>query len=65
MDLLKYNESVITMSDNTKLKEWLEYSSLLDCIVNFTLLLSQTYITSHDNIYTIIDQIKENNTITT
>ena len=63
MDLLKYNGLVIAMSDNTKLKERLGYSSLLGCIVGSTLPLSQTYVTSHDDIYTIIDQIKENNAI--
>ena len=65
MDLLKYNGPVIAMSNNTKLKERLRYSSLLGCIVGSTLLLSQTYVTSHDDIYTIIDQIKENNAIAT
>jgi len=63
MDLLKYNGLVIAMSDNTKLKERLGYSSLLGCIVGSTLPLSQTYVTLHDDIYTIIDQIKENNAI--
>ena len=65
MDLLKYNGPVIAISDNTKLKERLGYSSLLGCIVGSTLPLSQTYVTSHDDIYTIIDQIKENNAIAT
>jgi len=63
MDLLKYNGLVIAMSDNTKLKKWLRYLFLLGCIVSSILPLTQTYVISYDDIYTIIDQIKKNNVI--
>ncbi|CAG8453696.1 11772_t:CDS:2 [Gigaspora rosea] len=51
--------ATLTQSDNQSLG----YSSLLGCVVGSTLPTSQTYVQSHDDVYTIIDKIKSENAI--
>ena len=51
------------MSDNTKIKERLGYSSLLGYIVGSTLPSSEVKVTNNTDIYNVIDLIKQQNAI--
>ena len=53
------------MSDNTKIKERLGYSSLLGYIVGSTLLSSEVKVANNTDIYNVIDLIKQQNAIAT
>ena len=46
------------MSDNTKLKPALRYSSVLGCIIGSTLSIEQTKINAYEDIQPIINKIK-------
>ena len=46
------------MSDNTKLKPALRYSSILGCIIGSTLPIEQTKINTYEDIQPIINDIK-------
>ena len=57
-DSLNYNGPVVVMTDNTKLKEHLSYSSTLGCIIGSILPISETRVSNYEEIITIIDKIK-------
>ncbi|CAG8794298.1 12322_t:CDS:2, partial [Dentiscutata erythropus] len=63
VDTIKYTGPIIVMSDNTKLKERLGFSSLYSCIVGSTLSTESTKVSSYEDIYQIIDTIKLHNAI--
>lgn len=62
-DSLNYNGPVATMTDNTKLKESLSYSATLGCVIGSTLSVSETKVSNYEEVITIIDKIKVENTI--
>src|SRR5437764_1897103 len=62
VDKFNYSGPIIAMSDNTKLKEHLGYSSLLGCIVGSTF-SSEVKVTNNTNINNVIDLIKQQNAI--
>ncbi|CAG8746546.1 17426_t:CDS:1, partial [Cetraspora pellucida] len=51
------------MTDNTKLKEQLRYSSLLGCKIGLMLPISETCIQNYNDVYTIVDKIQTKNAI--
>ena len=61
--LLNYNKPVTTMTDNTKLKESLSYSSTLGCVIRLTISISETKVSNYEEVITIIDKIKIENAI--
>ncbi|CAG8693190.1 4836_t:CDS:2, partial [Dentiscutata erythropus] len=63
VDTLDYTSPIITMSDNTKLKERLGYLSLYSCVVGLTLSIEKTKVFSYEDIYQIVDTIKSYNAI--
>ncbi|CAG8833038.1 45888_t:CDS:2, partial [Gigaspora margarita] len=63
VDTLNYTSTIIAMSDNTKLKERLGFSSLYGCIVGSIFLIEKTKVFSYKNIYQIVDTIKSCNAI--
>ena len=60
---LNYNGPVAVMTDNTKLKERLSYSATLGCVIGSTLPVSETKVSNYEEVITIIDKIKAENTI--
>ncbi|CAB4441869.1 unnamed protein product [Rhizophagus irregularis] len=58
IDTLNYRGPIVAMSDNTKLKPALRYSSILGCIIRSTLPIEQTKINIYENIQPIINDIK-------
>ncbi|CAG8855204.1 9611_t:CDS:2, partial [Gigaspora margarita] len=63
VDMIKYTGPIIAMSDNTKLKERLRFSSLYGCIVGSTLSTKLTKVSLYEDIYQIVDMIKSYNAI--
>ncbi|CAG8559008.1 22567_t:CDS:2, partial [Gigaspora rosea] len=63
VDTIKYTGPIIAMSDNTKLKERLEFSSLYGYIVGSTLSTELTKVSSYEDIYQIVNTIKSQNAI--
>ena len=59
IDTIKYNSPIAAMTDNTKLKPCLRYSSQLGCIVGLTLSNSQTKVNVYGDIPKIINNIKD------
>jgi hypothetical protein len=51
------------MTDNTKLKERLQYSPILGCIIGSTLPIEETVINVYGDIPSTISKIKEKNAI--
>ncbi|PKC01861.1 hypothetical protein RhiirA5_504384 [Rhizophagus irregularis] len=51
------------MSDNTKLRPHLQYSSQMGCIIGSTFLNNETNINTYDDISITINKIKENNAV--
>ncbi|CAG8717288.1 37789_t:CDS:2 [Gigaspora margarita] len=62
-DTIKYTGPIIALSDNTKIKERLGFSSLLGCVVGSTLSTELTRVSTHEDIYQIVDMIKSHNAI--
>jgi hypothetical protein len=58
IDTLRYDGPITAMTDNTKLKPGLHYSSQFGCIIGSTLNNSETIITDYDQISQIINKIK-------
>ncbi|CAB4434731.1 unnamed protein product [Rhizophagus irregularis] len=58
IDTLNYRGPIVAMSDNTKLKPALRYSSILGCIIGSTLPIEQTKINTYEDIQPIINDIK-------
>ncbi|GBC42011.2 hypothetical protein RIR_jg9593.t1 [Rhizophagus irregularis DAOM 181602=DAOM 197198] len=58
IDILNYQEPIVAMSDNTKLKPALRYNPVLGCIIGLTLSVEQTKINAYEDIQPIINDIK-------
>ena len=58
IDAIKYNGPIAAMTDNTKLKPCLRYSSQLGCIVGSILPNDQTKVDIYGDIPKIINNIK-------
>ncbi|CAB4413664.1 unnamed protein product [Rhizophagus irregularis] len=63
LDALHYKGPVVAMTNCTKLKAGLQYSSNLDCIVRLTLDRSDCMIETYDDIYDKVSNIKQKNAI--
>lgn len=63
IDTIGYNGPIAAMTDNTKLKERLRYSSILGCIIGSTLPKEETVINVYSDIPSTIAKIKEKNAI--
>lgn len=63
LDALHYKRLVVAMTDCTKLKAELQYSSNLGCIVGSTLDCSDCMIETYDDIYDKVSNIKQKNAI--
>jgi hypothetical protein len=63
IDSIKYDGPIAAMTDNTKLKSRLRYSSQLGCIVGSTLPIDDTKIDKYGDIPIIINNIKKENAI--
>ena len=63
LDSVNYNGPIAAMTDNTKLKPRLRYSSQMGCIIGSTLSNEETDIKIYSNIPTVINNIKEHNAI--
>ncbi|RGB21762.1 hypothetical protein C1646_777304 [Rhizophagus diaphanus] len=55
---LRYDSSITAITDNTKLKPDLYYSSQFGCIIGSTLNNNETKITDYDQIPQVINKIK-------
>ncbi|CAG8851332.1 18695_t:CDS:1, partial [Gigaspora margarita] len=62
-DTIKYTGPIIAMSDNTKIKKRLGFSSLFGCVVGSTLLTELTKVSTYEDVYRIVDMIKSHNAI--
>ena len=58
-----YNKPIVAMSDNTKLRPRLRYSSQMGCIIGSTFSNNETNINTYDDISITINKIKENNAV--
>jgi hypothetical protein len=63
LDSVGYNGPIAAMSDNTKLRPRLRYSSQMGCIIGSTFSNNETNINTYDDITITINKIKENNTV--
>ncbi|CAG8472868.1 12759_t:CDS:10, partial [Racocetra persica] len=63
LDSIRYDGPIVAMTDNTKLKPYLRYSSRMGCIIGFTFSNHKTNIKTYDDISVTINKIKENNAI--
>lgn len=63
LDVLNYKGPVAAMTDCTKLKAGLQYSSKLGCIVGSTLDYNDCKIETYDDIYEKVSNIKQRNAI--
>ncbi|CAG8810808.1 42525_t:CDS:2, partial [Gigaspora margarita] len=63
LDSVGYDGPIAAMTDNTKLKPRLQYSSRMGCIVGSTLSNNETNIKTYNDISVIINKIKENNVV--
>ncbi|CAG8825029.1 32712_t:CDS:1, partial [Gigaspora margarita] len=63
VDMIKYTSPIIAISNNTKLKERLEFLFLYGCIVSLILSTKLTQVSSYKDIYQIVDTIKSYNAI--
>jgi hypothetical protein len=61
---LHYKGLISAMTDNTKLKPGLYYSSQFGCIIGSVLDNNETKIIDYDQISQIVNKIKNENTIT-
>lgn len=59
LDALHYKRPVVSMTDCTKLKAGLQYSSNLGCIVRSTLDRNNCMIETYDDIYGKVSNIKQ------
>ncbi|RIA97372.1 hypothetical protein C1645_814263 [Glomus cerebriforme] len=57
-DSLNYNGPVVVITDNTKLKEYLSYSTTLGYVIGSTLSILETKMLNYEEIIAIIDEIK-------
>ncbi|CAG8854125.1 3772_t:CDS:1, partial [Gigaspora margarita] len=64
LDTLHYNGPVLAMTNCTKLKARLQYSSSLGCIVGSTLNRNHCKIETYNDIYNKISDIKQKNAVT-
>jgi hypothetical protein len=62
---LKWTGPVICMTDCTKIKPKIAYSSELGCIVGSTLSYNEAQVNNYQDISTLIQKIKDNNQIAT
>ncbi len=60
---MHYEGPISAMTDNTKLKPGLRYSSQFGCIIGSVLDNSETKITDYDQIPQIVNKIKNENAI--
>ncbi|CAG8553684.1 25038_t:CDS:10, partial [Racocetra persica] len=63
LDTLHYQGPVVAMTDCTKIKVGLQYSSSLGCIVGSTLNQKDCKIETYDNIYNKVSDIKQENAV--
>ncbi|RHZ57144.1 hypothetical protein Glove_393g20 [Diversispora epigaea] len=63
LDKINYKGPIAAMSDNTKLKPSLRYSSQLGCIIGSTLSQEETKINAYSDIPKVIQLIKDKNEI--
>ena len=63
LDTLKYDGPIVAMTDNTKLKSGLQYSTQFGCIIGSSLQQEETRVNSYDDIPVIINNIKERKAI--
>ncbi|RGB36571.1 hypothetical protein C1646_757962, partial [Rhizophagus diaphanus] len=63
IDAINYDGPVVAITDNTKLKPCLRYSSTLGCIVGSVLSNEDTKVNVYNDIPNIINQIKNQNAI--
>lgn len=63
LDSIDYDGPIAAMTDNTKLKPRLRYSSQMGCIIGSTFSNNETNIKTYNDISITIDKIKENNAI--
>jgi hypothetical protein len=63
LDSIGYDGPIAAMTDNTKLKPRLRYSSKMGCIVGSTIPYNETIIEKYNDIPLVINKIKENNAI--
>ena len=63
LDKINYKGPIAAMSDNTKLKSSLRYSSQLGCIIGSTLSKEETKINNYNDIPNIIQHIKDKKAI--
>ena len=63
LDSISYDGPIAAMTDNTKLKPRLRYSSQMGCIIGLTFSNNETNINTYDDISITINKIKENNII--
>ncbi|POG77253.1 hypothetical protein GLOIN_2v1747656 [Rhizophagus irregularis DAOM 181602=DAOM 197198] len=63
LDSIGYDGPIAAMSDNTKLKPRLRYSSQMGCIIGSTFSVNETSIKTYNDIPLVINKIKENNSI--
>ncbi|CAG8816616.1 9723_t:CDS:2 [Gigaspora margarita] len=63
LDILYYKGPVVAMTDCTKVKSGLHFSSSLDCIVESTLNQNDCIIKTYNDIYDKVSNIKQKNAI--
>jgi hypothetical protein len=63
LDSVGYDGPIAAMTDNTKLKPRLRYSSQMGCIIGSTFSNNETNIKIYDDISITINKIKENNAV--
>ncbi|CAG8470542.1 8794_t:CDS:2 [Dentiscutata erythropus] len=63
VDTIEYASPIIAVSDNTKIKKRLGYSSIFSCIVGSVLSTESTKVSIYEDVYQIVDIIKSHNTI--
>ncbi|CAB4405416.1 unnamed protein product [Rhizophagus irregularis] len=63
LDSISYDGSIAVMTDNTKLKPHLRYSSQIGCIIGSIFSNNETNIKTYNDISITINKIKKNNAI--
>ncbi|CAG8602206.1 26999_t:CDS:2 [Dentiscutata erythropus] len=63
VNTIEYAGPIIAMSDNTKIKERLGFSSIFGCIVGSMLLTESTRVFIYEDVHQIVDMIKSRNAI--
>ncbi len=63
IDTINYNRPICAMTDNTKLKPRLQYSSNFGCIIGSVLSKEETIVNIYNDIPKIINNVKSENGI--